>query len=267
MYLCTALLFASLASGQLGITYHRSDAEAETLARPTAAQRNAAAARAATDLGELESSVRHTSFWLLGSTHPIVARFQSSGDVFNLTLEDPKVYAGLSTALTADGYLITAAHMVRPYMRVIGWSEGKQMMAPVRLVHQETSSQPGAEYAILEVEGLKLEPLEWGTVIKVGQKLYASVGEQKGLQRREIYGEVVSRAGSATTSVGRVVATDLPFFRGDSGGGVFTEDGRFVGIIICFFVPWDSEVVSRLILAPSQQRVSAIIDNDRKRQR
>ena len=260
------LITALSGSAITGITRHRSDQEADALARPAPEERAGSVARAMRELGETRRQIDHTSFWLVGSSHPIVAQFQSQGETFSVSFQDPKLYTGLATAITTDGYLITAAHMVRPYMCVIGWSGGHQSMASVRLVHTESDRHAGAEYAILHAEGLSLDPLPWGASGRVGQRLYASAWEpQPSFRRIELDGEVTARDGAAMTPLGRVVPTDIPFYHGDSGGGVFNTDRQFVGIIVCFWVPWSSEVVSRLIFAPDQRRITSYIEADRAR--
>jgi hypothetical protein len=261
------LLIAALSgSAVTGISRHRSDEEAEALARPTPEIRAASATRAVANLGHTERQIEHTSFWLLGSSHPIAANFVSRGEEFSVSFQDPNLYAGLATAITPDGYLITAAHMVRPYMCVIGWSEGRESIAPVRVVHVEKDRHPGAEYAIIKADGVHLEPAPLGAVGAVQEKLYASAWEPKPSFRRIILdGEVTAREGAAVTGLGRVVATDIPFYRGDSGGGVFSADGHFVGIVVCFYVPWSTDVVSRLIFAPDRQMIIRHIDADRER--
>lgn len=265
--LASGLLIAALSGNAIsGVTRHRSDAEAAELARPAPEERVASSARAVRDLGPLRRQIEHTSFWLLGSSHPIQANFVGREDDFSVSLQDPNVYAGLATAITPDGYMMTAAHMIRPYMCVIGWSEGRQSMASARVVYVATDRHAGAEYAMIKAEGLHPEPMAWDAPGSVRQKLYASAGEQKqNFRRIELEGELTAREGSAVTGIGRVVATDIPFYRGDSGGGVFNSDGHFIGVIICFYVPWNTEVVSRLIFAPDRRTVMSRIEADRQR--
>ncbi len=263
-FVLAAVAFASPASG-----YDRLSAEeAEQLAKPTAADRAASAARAVSELGPKSTAMRRASFWMIGSFEPAQPTFVSRGDDFEVSFEPPQLYSGLATAITTDGYLLTAAHLIRPHCWLIGHIDGRQAIVRPRVVFVETRAQMAAEFAILKIECSSLEPLPWENSRAGLSRLYASACETAPrFHRVELAGETTRGEGASASAHGRVIATNIPFWRGDSGGAVVDPQGRFVGLVMAFYLPWRTHQVSRLVFVPNREFVMSVIVIDRQKSR
>ena len=240
--------------------------ETEALSRPKPGERPAASDRAGKELGDARAKLDHASFLVLGSTRPIDAEFEGAEDNFQLGVkaQDPEMTSGLAVAITADGYLLTAGHVVQPYLCVVGRSGGKQCLAAARVVHAENGLHAGAEFALLKVDLDQLEPVEWSEAVATGA-LYACCREDDPQFRRIVLAGQArdDLRGGAKAKHGRVIATDIPFFHGDSGGGVYDRAGRLVGVVIGTDLPYGSTQVSHLVFAPKPTFVDDLIAKDR----
>ena len=137
--------------------------------------------------------------------------------------------AGSAVVLSADGYLLTSAHVVA------GASRGTAVFAdwhqaPFELVGRD----PLSDLAVLRVSASGLAQVELGNAdaLRVGQ-LVVAVGNPHGFAGSVTAG-VVSALGRSLPSGGRVVEnviqTDAALNPGNSGGALVDSKARLVGV-------------------------------------
>jgi S1-C subfamily serine protease len=141
--------------------------------------------------------------------------------------------AGSGVALTADGFLLTSAHVVA------GSGRGRASFPDGRdLPFAVVGSDPLSDLAVLRAEEGDLAPAELGDAeaLRVGQ-LVVAIGNPHGLAGSVTTG-VVSALGRSLPVGGRrtmrvidnVVQTDAALNPGNSGGALADSAGRVVGV-------------------------------------
>jgi S1-C subfamily serine protease len=141
--------------------------------------------------------------------------------------------AGSAVAVTPDGYLVTAAHVVAASRR------GTAELADGQEVDFEVVGADGlSDLAVIRAAGADLHAAELGDAdrLQVGQ-LVVAVGNPLGFAGSVTAGVVSalgrslpSRAGSATRLVENVIQTDAALNPGNSGGALADASGVVVGI-------------------------------------
>jgi S1-C subfamily serine protease len=137
--------------------------------------------------------------------------------------------AGSAVVLTADGYLLTSAHVVAGARRgTATFADGRE--SEFELVGQD----PLSDLAVLRVGAGNLGHVELGDAdrLRVGQ-LVVAVGNPHGFAGSVTAG-VVSALGRALPSSGRIVEnviqTDAALNPGNSGGALVDSRARLVGV-------------------------------------
>jgi len=137
--------------------------------------------------------------------------------------------AGSAVVLTADGYLLTSAHVVAGARRgTATFADGRE--SEFDLVGRD----PLSDLAVLRVGAGNLSHVELGDAdqLKVGQ-LVVAVGNPHGFAGSVTAG-VVSALGRALPSGGRIVEnviqTDAALNPGNSGGALVDSRARLVGV-------------------------------------
>jgi S1-C subfamily serine protease len=140
--------------------------------------------------------------------------------------------AGSAVAITADGFLLTSAHVVESARRIsVAFTDGSELSASV------AGRDPLSDLAVLRADG-ELRPAELGDAdrLRVGQ-LVVAIGNPHGYAGSVTAG-VVSALGRALPVGGRegrrivenVIQTDAALNPGNSGGALSDGRGRVVGI-------------------------------------
>jgi S1-C subfamily serine protease len=141
--------------------------------------------------------------------------------------------AGSGVAITADGFLLTSAHVVGRARR--GWaslSDGRDLEFGI------VGADPLSDLAVLRVPGGDLVAAELGDAerLVVGQ-LVVAIGNPHGFGGSVTAGVVSAlgrslptRSGSAVRLVDNVIQTDAALNPGSSGGALADSAGRVVGI-------------------------------------
>jgi S1-C subfamily serine protease len=161
---------------------------------------------------------------------PSVANLQ----VRRRTRRGPGVGAGSGVAITADGFLITSAHVVEGARRgVAGFSDGRE--SEVTLV----GSDPLSDLAVLRSDSGELSPAPLGDAasLRVGQ-LVVAIGNPQGFAGSVTAGVVsglgrslpVGARGGPRRIVENVIQTDAALNPGNSGGALVDGAGRVIGI-------------------------------------
>jgi len=141
--------------------------------------------------------------------------------------------AGSGVALTADGFLLTSAHVVAAGSTgTAGFADGSTARFDV------VGADPLSDLAVLRAVGRVPSPARLGEAssLRVGQ-LVVAVGNPLGLAGSVTAGVVSAlgrslptRSGTATRVVEDVIQTDAALNPGNSGGALCDSSGRVVGI-------------------------------------
>ncbi len=141
--------------------------------------------------------------------------------------------SGSAVTLTADGLLVTSAHVVERATRgVAAYSDGGQYELEV------IGSDPLSDLALVRARSAQLEPVEVGDAdhLRVGQ-LVVAVGNPLGYSGSVTTGVVSAlgrslptRWGDGRRIVDNVIQTDAALNPGNSGGALADSRGRLVGI-------------------------------------
>ncbi len=164
------------------------------------------------------------------SLGPTVANLQ----VKRRTRRGTAMGAGSGVAISADGFLITSAHVVEGARRgVAGFSDGREVEVSV------VGSDPLSDLAVLRADGGTLEPAVLGDAerLRVGQ-LVVAIGNPNGFASSVTAGVVsglgrslpVGARGGPRRLVENVIQTDASLNPGNSGGALADGHGRVVGI-------------------------------------
>src|SRR5438105_8939452 len=138
--------------------------------------------------------------------------------------------SGSAVAITADGFLLTSAHVVgRSRGGEASFTDGRT------LAFELVGADPLSDLAVLRAEARDLTPAELGDaeVLRVGQ-LVVAIGNPYGFAGSVTAGVVSALGRSLPVSEGRVVdnviQTDAALNPGNSGGALADGAGRVVGI-------------------------------------
>jgi S1-C subfamily serine protease len=138
--------------------------------------------------------------------------------------------AGSASVLTADGFLLTSAHVVDgARTSEAAFADGTEVTADV------IARDPLSDLAVLRARGDVPPPVTLGDAaqLKVGQ-LVVALGNPLGLAGSVTAGIVSALGRSLPTRSGRVVdeviQTDAALNPGNSGGALADSDGRVVGV-------------------------------------
>ncbi|MDX6228971.1 MAG: hypothetical protein QOI76_2361 [Frankiales bacterium] len=138
--------------------------------------------------------------------------------------------SGSASVLTADGFLLTSAHVVEGADQALAaFADGSEAMADV------IGRDPLSDLAVLRARGEVPPPLVLGDAsqLRVGQ-LVVALGNPLGLAGSVTAGIVSALGRSLPTRTGRVVdeviQTDAALNPGNSGGVLADSAGRMVGV-------------------------------------
>jgi S1-C subfamily serine protease len=170
----------------------------------------------------------------------VIAVAEALGDsVANLqvrrrTRRGPAMGAGSGVAISADGFLVTSAHVVEGARRgVASFSDGHETNMSV------VGADPLSDLAVLRADGGDLTPATLGdaTGLRVGQ-LVVAIGNPNGFAGSVTAGVIsglgrslpVGARGGPRRMVENVIQTDAALNPGNSGGALVNGAGQVVGI-------------------------------------
>ncbi len=127
-----------------------------------------------------------------------------------------------SGVVMPDGQVATNFHVVNRATKITVLFNGKEFAA------KASHSNPERDICLLDVEGLSAPCVVVGhaSQLKVGEKVYA-IGAPDGFEKTLSDGIV---SGFRAVDGGRYIQTTTPISPGSSGGGLFDEEGRLVGL-------------------------------------
>jgi S1-C subfamily serine protease len=150
------------------------------------------------------------------------------------TRRGPAMGAGSGVAISADGFVVTSAHVVEGTRHgVASFSDGHE--TPVSVV----GADPLSDLAVLRADGGELSPATLGDAddLRVGQ-LVVAIGNPNGFASSVTAGVVsglgrslpVGARGGPRRVVENVIQTDAALNPGNSGGALVDGTARVVGI-------------------------------------
>ena len=138
--------------------------------------------------------------------------------------------SGSASVITADGFLLTSAHVVAGAQRATAsFADGTEVVADV------IGRDPLSDLAVLKARGPVPAPVEFGeaSALRVGQ-LVVALGNPLGLAGSVTAGIVSGLGRSLPTGASRVIdeviQTDAALNPGNSGGVLADSSGRMVGV-------------------------------------
>jgi S1-C subfamily serine protease len=184
----------------------------------------------ASDASDALDAYSRTVISVAEALSPSVANLQ----VRRRTRRGQAMGAGSGVAISADGFLITSAHVVEGSRRgVASFSDGHE--TDVSLV----GSDPLSDLAVLRADGGTLHAATLGDAesLRVGQ-LVVAIGNPQGFASSVTAGVVsglgrslpVGARGGPRRLVENVIQTDAALNPGNSGGALVDGAGRVVGI-------------------------------------
>jgi hypothetical protein len=108
---------------------------------------------------------------------------------------------GLAVGLDADGYLMTAGHVVQTNNYVLGWFDGKICLRPARVVFRNKFKKH-ADLALLKVAGKLDHCAIFGELPKVGDRVFAVACYHK---EGELGGDIDFTGGKVVRVRGRAI--------------------------------------------------------------
>src|ERR1700761_3280163 len=150
------------------------------------------------------------------------------------TRRGPVTGAGSGVAISADGFIVTSAHVIEGTRHgTASFSDGRE--TPVSVV----GADPLSDLAVLRADGGELSPATLGDAddLRVGQ-LVVAIGNPNGFASSVTAGVVsglgrslpVGARGGPRRVVENVIQTDAALNPGNSGGALVDGAGRVVGI-------------------------------------
>jgi len=164
---------------------------------------------------------------------PIDALALSANEVFEKASKSTVVVTALDASgkpvmlgtgvVMPGGEVATNFHVIEKADRIAVSFQGKQYPA------EKINADKARDLCSLVALGLSSTPIELGSTreLKVGARVYA-IGTPRGLDQTISEGIISSLR---ETTGGRYIQTTAPASPGSSGGGLFDEEGRLIGIM------------------------------------
>lgn len=197
---------------------------------------------------KLESAARRkTAIVLQGQA---VNPFSTTNDIINVIIGGaPGSHLGAAMAAAIDrrGYFLTAAHVADDEPLSLVFCDGKQLRAlPARVVAKLSNNHKQAklDIAVLHVDAELSEVFQWADLAKARRSDFLmEIGRANILDQSKPDGVVINGvigpiafAGKFKKTValrggGIAIRSEMPVRAGDSGGPLFTLDGKLLGIM------------------------------------
>jgi len=202
----------------------------------------------------LLDSYSRTVSWVAGQLLPSVAALRVGDGARR------PVGAGSAVVLSADGMLITSAHVVQGAARgTATFTTGDEV--PFEVVGEDRLS----DLAVLRAAGTGYQPARLGDAsrVKVGQ-LVVAIGNPFGFEGSVSAGVVSALGRSLVASAGPggrllddVIQTDAALHPGNSGGALAVSSAEVVGINTALVGPWAGQGLGMAV--PVNERTRTII--------
>lgn len=177
--------------------------------------------------------------------------------------EEPLAVAS-GVILTPEGYVVTNHHVVEGARRIVArLASGREVNARV------VGSDPHTDLALLKLPGKGYTPARAGDSQKLRPGVpVIAIGNPLGFENSVSVGVVsANRRGPirvGTQTLGDMIQTDAAINQGNSGGGLFTSDGRLVGINAAIMAARGSSGSIGIGFAIPVHRMQPVVDNLRR---
>src|SRR4051794_31162919 len=114
----------------------------ESIIQPTNAAREQSFRNVASHVTPRSSDAFRSTYFIYASDeefHPTVVPLKGT---FGISVNDVAI-AGLAVAVSRDGYLLSAAHVIRKYLYVLGYMDGRVDIAQARVVRAQNFKEFG----------------------------------------------------------------------------------------------------------------------------
>ncbi|MEM7790495.1 MAG: serine protease [Verrucomicrobiota bacterium] len=228
--------------------------------------RRSSADEGAKQISDRIPGIKRSTFIVFSSDEPIEYEFMAEDASFHWESNKPrssKIHSGLATALTTDGYLLTAAHNVRPHCGVVGYIDGSLRTAKCNVIY-DGRDLTGEDFAVLHVGYPVDYALPLNDLTAKEELLYAFSFNRLGSTPSVdiLSGQLIKDRLHPIKEKG-ILLCDIPFYMGDSGGGVMTKDGKLIGINLGAQRSFFSSKSYRRIYSPNRDLINEIIAEDR----
>jgi S1-C subfamily serine protease len=148
---------------------------------------------------------------------------------------------GLAVGVDRAGYLLTARHIIRGSVYVVGWMDGRLALRPARVVAMGRPSDPDEDSAVIAVDAPLDYCAHFGAFPAKGDAVFAVICNHPA---GGIGGELGMAAGTVLEAAGpggrgpSLIATDVPLWYGDSGGPLLSASGNLVGVNSAIRFAW-----------------------------
>lgn len=242
----------------------------QSLLRPAPEERMAAALHGQAHFaGARLHRLERATFMTLANPQPCAPALVPVDGRWQLAGVAAGTISGVATAIRADGYLLTAMHVVQAHTFVIGWVGTRFILTPARVVHTFAAGPFGNEYALLHVAAGPLTALPWASTAPAPHEALYGIAFHRATEFRPLVlaGELqrwIVPPGRADPNLeAQVISTNLPFWQGDSGGALLNAEGEILGVNNAFRLPWWNLRVDRLSALPDPAVVERLIAADR----
>jgi S1-C subfamily serine protease len=181
---------------------------------------------------------------------------------------------GLCVGVDRDGYLLTAAHVLREANFVVGWIDGRLQIRPARVLVKNGPRNGGADLAIIKIGGHLDYCARFGSAPARKERVFAVVCNRRpsgiGGALDLAGGTVLDGGTDSSGHVEPVISTDVPLWHGDSGGPLLSGAGDLIGINSAIEFTWfgNGDILGgfrRLSYFPDEGLVRRVIAADRAR--
>jgi len=197
-----------------------------------------------------------------------MSTLESKTGEFAETSKSKTINRGLAIGIETDGYLMTAGHVLRAKTFVLGWFDGRIDSRPARVVFRSNFKRP-ADVVVLKVEGKLNHSAIFSDKPQVGEQVlavacYYKSGEMGGVidfAGGTVDGVVEGPTGSSVD----LINTDVPLWRGDSGGPLISGDGKLIGIFTEYNYWWRGfrQKWRTTFFKPDKEFIQSLIARDR----
>lgn len=137
--------------------------------------------------------------------------------------------SGAGVIIDPSGYIATNTHIILYADRIfVTLSNGSRLPAAIAAI------APATDFSILKIDApVALEALPWADpkLLALGTKII-SIGNTSLWKETICAGTITGIANNLSTGSVGLIEMDLALDRGDSGGPVLDQQGRFLGIIV-----------------------------------
>ena len=214
-----------------------------------------------------DSTLRQTAIVISGEWESQMPhRDSNTGTVFIPKAKGGNTIRGLAVCLAPDGYLATASHVVSGMTNfVLAEFDGRFDIRPARVVRQMVPP----DIAVLKVPATLAHCAMFDERPGVGDHSFAVVAysRQTPLDVNLDFAAGTIRETRSEQPLGRcdVVRTDVPLWRGDSGGPLFSSTGQLIGIASIYKIDFHWLYWKRrsVYLLPKREFIESVIAEDR----